>query len=170
MSFGFVFGPVLGSILVSHSIRLCFGISTFFAFIALLLAYFLLDESSALDEHIHEYEYITTNTTPTTTDNTTPTPTTTNTTTTTTTNNKRTLRSTKSIYNITKALKWNPFQGLIIFFNNNELRKLSVPYILGNLSHGMYVYACIVSVYEFVYACICVVCMYICMRCMSVYI
>ena len=57
LGFGFIFGPLMGSIIVTYSIRLCFALSAVIALIATVITIYLFEESNSNFESYSEFNW-----------------------------------------------------------------------------------------------------------------
>lgn len=113
MGFAFVFGPVIGSVLATYSIQLCFFISSLISLAACLIATYWLQETSVYSRSSsNESAYSTSSL------------------------EQPQQQQQQSIW--TRYIQYNPFIGLKIFFQNADLTYLSVPFVLGNMAYGVY--------------------------------
>jgi len=130
MGFGFVFGPLLGSLAIAFlDVQVAFGIATLISLPTIVVTSIYLPETNLIQN--------TTLSNPTSTS-------------TSTSESEKSNNIPTAIYSYFKSLfilldnridatsGWNPFLGLQIFFSNPELRKLSAPYILGASSTGLF--------------------------------
>ena len=135
MGFGFVFGPLLGSLAVSFDVQLAFGIATLVSFPAILVTSMYLPETNliqATTTALSQSDPVVDSESLANAESETPA------------NSPSAIRSyVNSLLalldnRIDATSGWNPFLGLQIFFSNPELRKLSAPYILGASSTGLF--------------------------------
>lgn len=108
LGFGFVFGPLTGSIIASYNMQLCFLVSAGFVLVALVTTFYFLDEScpEVLDRSVPP---------PASTDS-----------------RPSEAHASQSTFNM------NPCHAMSVFFQQPHLRMLAVPYVLMHFSHGVF--------------------------------